>query len=543
MEKTDFSTPRRMSGSAYVIFLTKALKYFSGFILPYMIFAFTGREDRYSILEAIGKVLILLAVIIAASAITAFFRYRFHKYYIENGNLIIMYGFLRRETTSIPLSKIHSLRTKRGFMYRILDMRGISFDTLASKKEEVELILDEEDWMLLMAQVEKQEMPAGNMEKEDEQGNPEICGTADKTDAERQAERLKFSNFNLIKGALCQNHLKGMAVLFGIIAAFYDSISSISSDAVGYAIDYLDTHTEDIVSIQLNAAFKMAIVLYFFVMILWVGKVFLKYSNMDVRIDRNQLFFESGLISRNSSRFSYDKVCTLYIKRNIIEKILGCCTLQLKQAMNASEDKGITEVKIYGSGYGSAIRFLNWWLGKDYAASDEIMSAHSGKGIIFHTMRIDLILSLAATLILFFTDLYAWIAIPALYLLISLAKGICAAHRSRITLREDYVSINTGRFADIENYFKYSNIEVVRLRKTPFTPLFGRVMITISTNGTSFTVRSIRMDEAKDICELLLYKCENSKKTTENPDIISNDPEAIMASAISEIDNAAIRFK
>ena len=89
----------------------------------------------------------------------------------------------------------------------------------------------------------------------------------------------------------------------------------------------------------------------------------------------------------------------------------------------------------------------------------------------------------------------------------SLIKGIFAVRRSSITLKEDYVEINSGKFAEVKNYFKYSNMEVVRMTATPFTPFYHRVNLVISTNGSSFTIRSLKEQEAKEIYELLLYNC------------------------------------
>ena len=242
-------------------------------------------------------------------------------------------------------------------------------------------------------------------------------------------------------------------------------------------------------------------------MLLWIGKVFLRYFNMEVRINKKQLFFESGLFTRLSSQFSYDKVCTVYVKQNILEKWLRCCTLNLKQAFNATDKKDESDVKIYGSN--SFSHFLNWWLGKEYASSHEILSAHSGYGVFGYTIRTDIVITMVATAILTYNELYAWIIVPILYFLASMAKGFCAVHRSCIILKEDYLMVNTGKFADIQNYVKYSNIEVVRLVRTPFTPYFHRVNLTIATNGTAFVVRSLKEEEAKQIFELLICYCRN----------------------------------
>ena len=79
-----------------------------------------------------------LAICLTLAAVIAFINYYSKKYYVENGNLIFIHGLVRKEITSISLTKIHSLRTKQGLIYRLLDMKGVSFDTLASQSEEIE---------------------------------------------------------------------------------------------------------------------------------------------------------------------------------------------------------------------------------------------------------------------------------------------------------------------------------------------------------------------------------------------------------------------
>ena len=191
MRVSDFSVPRRMSGSAYWVLMAKELREF------------------------------------------AFIDWYFKKYYIEGGKLVFMNGLLNKGITSIPLSKVQSMRTKQGFIYRVLELRGVLFDTLASKSAEIELILDDRDWKALMERVEMEEaavedkdsgadagdvqgVPAGEAVDKDMamEGNPEEKSAAG------NAVRMSFSNSNLIKGAFCQNHLQGMAVLFAALAAY-----------------------------------------------------------------------------------------------------------------------------------------------------------------------------------------------------------------------------------------------------------------------------------------------------------------------------------
>ena len=513
MRTGDFSEPRRMSGSAYWVLFAKGLREYASLFVILIVLKFidaddqhTFADDQHTFMEKMRVVSLLSAGYLALAALTAFISWYFKKYYIEGGKLIFMHGLLSKETTSIPLSKVQSMRTKQGFIYRVLEMRGVLFDTLASKSAEIELILDDRDWKALMERVEVEEdVPSAAVSAFSELSGASGTSRFSEAAEERTSgSSLSFSNSNLIKGAFCQNHLQGMAVLFAALAAVYNSVTTVDDHAVDHIIDYVDTHAGTL-SLQPSGYVALAVGLYFFVMLLWIGKVFLRYANMEVRIARGQLTFESGFIARNSSRFSYDKVCTVYVKRNFLEQWLHGSTVMLRQALNATDEKKGADVRVYGSE--SAADFLSWWLGSSYGSSPEVVSARSGYGLMWHVMRLDILISLAAAVTLACFGLYMWLAVPAAWLLISVAKGLMAVRRGRITLKEDYIEIHNGRFADIRNYVKYSNVEVVRIRSTPFTPYSRRVSLTLSTNGTSFTLRSLRVEEAREIYELLLCNC------------------------------------
>lgn len=499
MKINDFSIPRRMSKSAFVIFFVKALRSYASLILILFTVRIFDSSNETSVMEYIIMLLSYLAAFIAISLITAFLGFYFKKYYVEDGNLIFIHGVIQHERTSIPLNKIQSLRTKSGLIYRMLDMKGVSFDTLASRTEEIELILDDDDWDALLSRVENKE----NTQEEVK----ETEATEQETTENNKTIKLEVSNLNLIKGALCQNHLKGMAVLFGVLATLYNQITSVNDKAANYFIDYVETHA-DSSAFSVTAVLTVIVILYIVILILWMGKVFLQYFNMDIRMGEKQLFFESGLITRNSSRFSFDKVCTLYVKRNIIENLLGCCTIMVRQALNATDEKKGADVKIYGSSHDG--NFLSWWLGKDYTSSPTVISARSGYGLLGYTIRFDILISLAVAIVLCYYGQYIWLFAPISYMLVSLAKGFLAVRRSHITLKEDYMEISNGKFAEIYNYVKYDNIEVVRMVSTPFTPYYHRVKLVISTNGTSFAIRSLKEHEAKEIYELLLLNCHNN---------------------------------
>ena len=267
MKESDFLEPRRMSKRALVILLIKSLKAYASVFFVFFII----KIYDFCVEKAFWEIFLLIPSVLGAFLLlaftTAFLSYYFKKFYIEDGSLIFMHGVIQRERTTVPLHKIYTLRTRRGLIYRLLDMRGVSFDTLASGTAEIELILDEYDWNVLLGQVETQSKGAENT------FDAINVRPATNTGDERNI-KLNVSNLNLIKGALCQNHLKGMVVLLGVLGTLYNQTLSVNEEWVKQFIDNVDTYAET-ASFSYSVFVFIVAALYLVVLLLWMGKVFL----------------------------------------------------------------------------------------------------------------------------------------------------------------------------------------------------------------------------------------------------------------------------
>lgn len=483
---TDFSVPQKMSLGAFFIYFLKYFRIiFNAAVIFFIYDLFKSDGDLADSILRISAMIGGTAALALVIASLAFFQIRFH---IEEGNLVYRHNLISRATTTIPLDRIHTLRTRQGLLYRLFGLRGVYFDTLASKVEEVELILSESDWQSLLNLVERQEQP---------QTAPDV------PPAYNPSSNIKFSNRDLFIDALCQNHLKGMLILGGFGMAILNSLSDLSDNTIDIIADYLESHLGYFTLSIAGIAVIMACT-YIVSLLLWLGKVFLRYYDLSLIYDNKTLSFSYGLISRLSSRFSHDKICTLWIKRNYFEKRFGLSTIALKQALNSSADKDEDNLKIYGRNRSNF--FLEWWLGKDYRAEEDIATAKSGKGVITRSLLPDLLISAISITVLWHFNLYVWITLPVIYMLASIPKGILTMIHSHITLKESYIIIGKGHFAEINNYLKYDNVEVVRITRSPLSRFTGRVSLSLSTPGSTFTIRSLKEDQALLIYELLLVK-------------------------------------
>ena len=494
----DFSSPRRMSAGAFVILLQKSFREIAGacfVLLGYVLY------DSYdsSLWESFLKLIASIGAILGLSLLVAFSKYYFRKFHIENDKLIYTHGFAARQTTSIPLSRVHTLRTKKGLLYRLLDLRGISFDTLASENEEAELILDEKDWQKLLHRIRVGE------------DFPDLADSTVALPPLLTDSTQKVSNLNIIKGALCQNHLKGFAVLGAIAMALYDIVSKLGDETTEEALSYVEERMGDGMP-SAGECVLIGAALYVIVMLLWTGKIFLRYSGMSIRLGENRMTIESGLVSRFTCRVAREKTTELIIKQNPLERLAGCETITVNQADNVTDTRKERNIRIYGSDLGGLL--LSWWLDNAGAdAGSPLMSGKSGKGLFLRKFIPHLVLAIAVSAIIICTRqiVVPTVIIGTAYVAIMGVRAVMAQKHGGIELHETYVRINCGNIAAIRKYIKYRDIETVSLRSTPFTRYSGRVSLKISTNAGLSTVYALDSPRAAAIRNALLNKAESNK--------------------------------
>lgn len=482
----DFSTPRRMSPAAFLIIFLKTLRDYISIFFVAMFYLVVDIFKSSTIKP--GAIAIAVLLIIVLPALIAFFRYYFCRFHIENDKLIFTHGFGFKQSTSIPLSRVHTLRTKRGIFYRLMGMRGVSFDTLSSGAQEVELILEEPEWEQLLQRVSAGEDFA------------DAADTIETLPPPFKDERLKVSNMNILKGGLCQNHLKGFAILGAILFAILDNLSQLEDDTAIQIFDYIDRQANNLAL----SAFEwiiLAAAVYLLAMLLWIGKVALRYYGMSIHIADNRLTIESGMLSRYTSRIPRDKATVLMIKQNPIEKMAHCQTIRIRQAKNVTDTKSEErDIRIYGSDLGD--RLLAWWLGDGGRFERPfVMSARSGKGLFMRRFLPHLLLAIAVSAIMIFA---ADIVLPAViictaYAVIMAWRAAMAWKHGGIELTETHIRIDRGNIAKINEYIRYRDVESVCLRTTPFTSVTGRVSLQISTNAGATTVYSLQAASASAI--------------------------------------------
>ena len=99
MKASDFSVPRRMSGSALWVMIVKGLREYASIFVFLIVLKLIDTDDQHTFYDNMRILFLLCAGYLVLAALTAFIGWYFKKYYIEGGKLIFIHGLFGKETT------------------------------------------------------------------------------------------------------------------------------------------------------------------------------------------------------------------------------------------------------------------------------------------------------------------------------------------------------------------------------------------------------------------------------------------------------------
>lgn len=480
----DFRHPTRMGWEALIVSLFTSIWTFikGGWFLLIPIFFGSFKSFSWYIF-----VFILIGVFII-SITNTLIKYFTTKLHVAHGQVICTTGLFSQQEQSIPLNRIHALRTKEGFLYQMVDMVGIVFDTISTEQAELEFILNKEDWKALSALV-------------DTEGRV-ITQETEMTEHPNAHYQLGLKG--LLISALTQNHLKGLAVIGIILATIYNAIP----DQEWFINEAINSAQGIVLGFTILSIIITLVVVYLTSVLLWIFKIILQYWGLRVEFYDQHLIYQAGLFNKVTIKVPRDKVIGIESKCNILEKRLGLKTITILQAKNVEGIKQGNRVVMYGISFGKDL--TQWWLGQSMSEDKPNYVSCSGIILFWRSFAIQWLPVLAIY------SLYAVIFLPRGLLLhivllpIAFWESWLKYKKSRVELYDNHFVVQHGRFADKQTILPYSSVEHLQAQRIHFANWHSkRKKLTINTKSDPSIIRSLPKSEATNIYDYILFRTSN----------------------------------
>lgn len=493
-QQQNFAEYRRLGADAllmtYALYLGSFLQKFWILILFILAKGNSSLTRTLIALAVLGSFIVIGIIFKSITYLTTYVK-------IEEQKLFYKSGWINKEMKILPLENIHTIRTKSGVIYRLLDMVKVSFDSVISSDVEIDLLLNTEDFGKLLDRIHSQGEYLINVSDSMDKST-----TKAPLDPEDQKCVLRSTTKDSLLGALCQHHLKGLGILLSFILM-------VGNETYDLIIANLETVSSTLTRWwQLShwtGILSLILLIYIVIMIVWVGLIVGKQYGAYIRLSKDKIHYESGLWTRRTIDLPKHKITAIKTKSNALEKLMGIVTLSIEQSDAVEGKKGKDRLVIFGWRYPKVLIYD--WYGVDSVCRTNPL--RPGKGFQWYTLLLWIILfvvPIVATTYIYHRPL-CWLAAP-IALLISIYSAYLRYQKAGIYIDTKHLILYSGVYANQQTFIPLENIESLELRQTLIQKRSGRTKIVFNTMAGNYYAYSLPLSDAQKIRDYILYKTE-----------------------------------
>lgn len=492
MIQTDFTRENKLSISALLYLIIVSMKGAVKELWGLLGIAILSKNIEIALF---WKIIFILLGIVFFGLIRGVLTYLNFSYRVQDDELIVKKGAFKKTTLSIPLHKIQNISNSQGFWQQILDITTMSVDTAGSSKNELEIFLDIEtadQFKEFLLQFR------GNLHDKNHSG--ETVTNEGLIDYQQIRYQFIYDTKQLLLAALSRNHLKGISILLAVVLTFFNQLSESFQENL---LNFTWSLVPD------GATFLFWLTVFAIILIISISINFihtcLKYYNLQLKLLDKKISYKAGLIKQVQQWINYDKIQVIEETANVFEKVLKLSSLKIHQFLTFGE-KSKNEVQVFMPGFRESTVLTNQIYPE--LSEDKFSEIQSKKNFFFRNIYFYSSIPLILFTALAFYNPKLLIVLP-FFLVFTVVSAWQRWRKSKAEIGNQFIRIHGGVFGSKVSTLKIKNIQSVKLRQSLFQERSRTATLSISTRWDSLRIPFIDEDDAKSICDYLLYRIES----------------------------------
>lgn len=485
----EFSTPQRQSPAAIVFILFKYGRRLFRLILPLLILFFLRRDGEsrpdYFLLYLAGGIAVYQLII----SLLEYFRFYYH---VENNELVIQRGVLRKKRVSIPFDRIQGVNFEQNILHRLLGAVEFHVDTAGSQSREVSL----EALRVEKAHILRDFILNNQAEEIEENLKEDLSAEAR---PEKQKMIFAVNLPTLLKIGLTANHIQTMGIIIGFLWGIYtyaEEIFRFNPDDILNAYERIVGYSLAIVTIWIVAGVLLSLV-----------RTVFQYYNLKFWEYEAGFKWVAGLLTRQEQSAPFEKVQYIRWRTNPLRDMIGLYSLKLFVAGSVrnraiSDLPGSTVAHIVAV---QKVLFPETWLsfGERRGISPKVI----GRRILYFGL-----IPLLAGIPLLFYYYEWWSLLLLLWLPLNVWASVRYQRRWSYWINPEMIKTYAGVIGTKENLLPIYKIQAVNFSQTPYQYRKGLVNLNLSTAAGQLKIPYLEKDEAEKLRDYLLYRVEKEQK-------------------------------
>lgn len=451
------------------VLLLRVLEVIKSFIIP-LVLLFVINNDWSSTFGIILRVGILLFLLL--DILQKFFGWLNFRYALDEKTVYVIDGNWIKKEKSLPLYKIQSVHSNSPFLYRLLGVVELTFDTNANS--------DDASFKLAGVfpnEAKRLEDILDQVRHRKTETDVPVEGETDVTETpvtiEKQANRLLYalSSREIIIASLTS---LSVFAIFPVASTIISSIDDfINLDGTFDTIGDWVVHAS-IIAIGL-------LVLSVLILSVVIGMVinFLKYGNFRLERRGDRIRVEKGLLNRSAKEIPYEKIQAVRIKETFIRRWFNIVGVELVAAGTMDELKDESSTILPFVKRERAMTVLNEHFDQ-FVWSDTLYRLPK-RSLRVKLLRISWVGLIVSVVVLYFFRDYAWWLI--LLWAIIIGGRLLSYMTTRYARNGRFIELRTGAFNVTSFLTDKPRIEQIQVTQTPLQRRFDVCNVLFSTRG------------------------------------------------------------
>ena len=489
MRRNDLFQARRQSPWAIILILLRFVRLLVRQLWPLLLIIVLNRGDRVELW--IGITTGIFATISLFGSALSYFRFY---YWVDEEQLHIEKGLIRRVSIDIPFARIQTVDFEQNLIHQALKVVQVNIDSAGSKKEEISFdALSLADARQLRDYIMEQKAEA----------IPDI--SAETRIAEEEELILALTPGDLLKIGISQNHLRTAGIIFAAAWALLDNINQ------ALDIELYDVISERVGMFITGSLVLLLIIIPVFLVVSFIVTLFrtiLRYYYLIFYKTNTRFKLVFGLLNRKEKTAQKDKIQIISWSSNPIRKLFGIFHLRLYQASSVEVIGGKSFI-VPGCYEEHIERTVAGVIPYANQAGYEIHGIHpvaKTRFVLFTGLIPCLALSLLAVLFSNWSLLWGWLYFP-----LSIHMAGLYFKKRKFYLNKDLCISESGVFGHQYKMMELYKIQAVKVRQSLYQLRKGLATIVLYTASGDISFPYIPLTKADELRDYLLYRIESDR--------------------------------
>ncbi len=492
----NFTIPRRQSYVAILIIIIAIFRRIIRQLWPLLLVVFLNTKGTGSTSDRILLVLASLGLISGILSIISFFKYYF---YVDEDELIVERGIIRKSRTSIPFDRIQTINFEQELVHRLFNVAKLKIDTAGSSG--AELSLQALSWPMANA------LKSYLLEKKPQNKKEQLFSDEEESiDEVVEHEIMKVDFPSLLKIGATENHLRSGLLIIAFCFWVYDQLEEVGLKSY---VNDMNIGWQSIAS----SLYTMLILLVFFGVIAFIYsliRITFKYYDLKLVREKSGFKVSYGLLNRKQTSAQDTKIQTISWAQNWLQKKVGLFQVFLRQA-SSKEVRTAKSISVPGCDQRSVDEIQQYLL-RDTDFNALIEKTPVEKHYFWYVARNYTIAYALIAGFMIYTSSWIQFTAASIFYLYFIVTSWFRYEKKGYSLFNQVTAIYGGAYGAKHTVLENHKIQTVQLKQSWYQLRRGLASLEISTAGGNITLPFIKKETAHKIMNYLLYRVESSQK-------------------------------